>query len=155
MPATTPLDLLDHEYQKLQDIIEKNDDRALQIKGWSVTVCLAGVIAALTSDKLTEGRRAEALAAAALAAIAFWLIEAYWRTSQRAFFARINAIEDAFRDGTEGTLAPFQIGRSWLDSYHRNPRHVFWHIAGEWRIMLPHLLVAALALAAAGLHVLD
>jgi len=154
MPGSTPFDLIDHEYLKLQDITEKNDDRALQIKGWSVTVSLAGVIAALASDKLTDARRAQALIAAAVAAVAFWLIEAFWRTSQRAFFARINAIEDAFRIGTETTLTPFQIGHSWMASYRAHPQRVFWHIASEWRTMLPHLLVALLALIGAGLHAL-
>lgn len=137
--------LLESEYLKLQDIVERNDDRALQIKGWSVTVSLAGAIAAIVSDKISDQQRGYALIAAAAAAAAFWLIETYWKLFQRAFFGRINEIEDAFRAGTSDTVPSFQIGRSWQASFRQYGFGMSLHVALTASVALPHALIMAMS----------
>ncbi|QXQ04763.1 hypothetical protein KX816_10585 [Sphingosinicellaceae bacterium] len=133
--------MLESEYLKLQDIVERNDDRALQIKGWSVTVSLAGAIAAIVSDKISDQQRGYALIACAAAAAGFWLIETYWKLFQRAFFGRINEIEDALRAGTADTVRSFQIGRSWQTSFQQYGVAMFLHVALTASVALPHVLI--------------
>ena len=49
--------LLEKEYHYLQGVIEKFDDKALQIKGWSVTECLAGAVTATIAKDLGSDLR--------------------------------------------------------------------------------------------------
>lgn len=143
------LDLLLAEYMKLQDIVETFDERTLQIKGWSVTISLAAVVAAFASDKLGDNARTAILLVAAASALAFWAIEFVWKCFQWTFFHRIDHIEQSLRDG--GPLcAPLQI-RSF---FHANfKRDLKGNYRKAWKpfIALPHagVAIAALALAAA------
>jgi hypothetical protein len=141
-------DLLREEYFKLQDIIEAFDERSLQIKGWSVTISLAGMAAALTVEKLEDGTRALAFALAGIAALAFWLIEYLWKCFQWTFFHRIDAIEAAFRDGLADSAPPLQI-RTTFRANWRAERAASRSKAFKTAVMLPHSLIALLGFALA------
>ena len=120
------LDLVKDEYFHLQKTVEDFDQRGLTIKGWSVTVTLAGVAAALTQ------KQPALLLLAAFTAILFWLIEAIWKRSQLAYYFRLETIE-AFLNGDdpEGFTAQ-RITRDWKTGVKRytfmyamfQPRHI-------------------------------
>jgi hypothetical protein len=135
-------DLLLAEYLHVQKVVEDFDAKSLTIKAWSVTLSAAGLVAAYTEDQPIV------LLIAGFSALAFWLVEALWKTNQQAFYPRIRAIEAAFREGSE--IPPLQIATSWSASWHAAwgaglPYRVF-----RWpHVFLPHLPVA---LAAFGLY---
>lgn len=126
-------------------MIEEYDSRALQIKGWSVTVSLAGMAAALVSKDVTADLKAMAFLVAAIASLAFWVIEFSWKRFQWSFYGRIREIEDAFVCGREAELPPLQISRAFSQSINKvkfadvfKPFYPF--------ISLPHAPIAALGI---------
>jgi hypothetical protein len=138
------VDLLKTEYFKLQETIESFDERALQIKGWSVTVSLAGMAAALIAD-IDARTKALAFAVAAAAAFGFWLIEFAWKSFQWSFYPRVKTIERAFV-GFKPTIDPLQIHTSFgetkeWDRIKSLPKLFFPFI------MLPHILIVAAGIA--------
>jgi lipoprotein-anchoring transpeptidase ErfK/SrfK len=142
-------DLLQAEYFKLQDFVEKFDERALQIKGWSITVSLAAIVAAYSTDKAEiVANRPIILAIAAISAAAFWSVEFIWKSFQWTFFHRIEAIEAALRNGTEAQLAPLQIRYTWHHHFKKELRYSF----GKRKmfkpsIALPHVIIMIAAIA--------
>ncbi|WP_380877883.1 hypothetical protein ACFB49_14650 [Sphingomonas sp. DBB INV C78] len=168
MDDPTRLELLQAEYFKLQDHVETFDERALQIKTWSVTVSLAGVVAAYGSDSISLSDRSVILWVAAASAASFWLIEFLWKCFQWSFLPRIEAIETEMRRiSPAGTLAPLQIRAYWHGTFKgpraktapdpattlTPPHHAHGEIASSLRrgkfftppVALPHLPIALLA----------
>lgn len=140
------VDLLAREYIQLQSTHEAFDDRALLIKGWSVTVCLAGLAKAI------ELKSAAIMKLSAAAALLFWLIEAIWKSFQGSFEPRIIQIEEAFRsdqlanlEQLATSLKPFQIYTAWDAAWSET----WWHVVPSHLIQppvfLPHALTVCLA----------
>ncbi len=134
------LDLIQAEYFQLQKIVEDFDSRALTIKAWSVTVSAAALVTAYAQKQPTI------LVVAAVSSLVFWVVEALWKLNQQAFYSRIYEIENSV--GKEGpSLAPLQIATSWSKSWHRQGREYRLLRILRWpHVLLPHLLVTALAL---------
>jgi hypothetical protein len=127
------------EYFQLQRIVEDFDAKALTIKAWSVTLSAAGIVTAYTQFKPII------LLVAAFSALVFWSVEALWKTSQQAFYARIYAIEHAI--AADEDLPPLQIATSWSHAWHENGRSRPALGIMAWpHVMLPHVLVAAAGL---------
>jgi hypothetical protein len=141
--------LLAQEYLQLQKTVEDFDARALTIKAWSITFSATGLGLAYQ-----QGKPILLLIAAASAAV-FWTIEGVWKVHQRAFYARIDAIEAHFiGEAAEARAKPFQISASWRASFRGdgNRLHsmlrmvpVFWQLG----VVLPHILIV---LAGIGLY---
>lgn len=141
------LSLLKDEYFKLQDIVESFDARALQIKGWSVTLSLAGLVAAF-ANKDAEPARMLIIMLAVMSAICFWLIEFLWKCHQWALLSRVEEIEAAMR-GENDTLVPLQISTS----FRANRGQVLLSRASMFvapAVCLPHLLIVILGIGIAG-----
>ena len=131
------LDLVKEEYFHLQKIVEDFDQRGLTIKGWSVTVSLAGVAAALTQ------KQPALLLLAAFTAVLFWLIEAIWKRSQLAYYFRLETIESFLNgENPEGFTAP-RITRDWKTGAKR---YSFMYAMFLPRIFLPHSVIAVASL---------
>ncbi len=131
------LRFLKEEYLQLQRTIEEFDGRALTIKAWSVTFSMMALVGAFAAHA------PPALLIAVFGSCLFWWIECMWKTSQYAFYQRINVLEDYFA-GKGERPAPFQIGRSWYErwsrlSFRRMCRILLWP-----RVALPHAAVAFL-----------
>ena len=104
------LELLNNEYTMLQQFYQDIDNRGLTIKGWSVTVSLAGIGAGLLySGWIFLGVMG--------AALLFWYLEGYWRGLSFFFSRRILAIEAAIREGTWKEMDPLQIYHAWDEAY--------------------------------------
>jgi hypothetical protein len=117
MSEKSKAELLEAEYFKLQDFVEIFDERALQIKGWSVTVSLAALVTAFASaDRAVIANRDIILSLALLSAIAFWYIEFTWKCFQWSFLHRITEIEAYMRDPSK-PIDPLQIRTSWRAHY--------------------------------------
>jgi hypothetical protein len=142
LSSETRVDLLREEYFKLQDIIESFDERALQIKGWSVTVSLAGMAAAIVAD-IGPQEKAIAFFIAAFASLAFWMIEFFWKCFQWTFFHRVDAIEAAFAGPDPASENPLQI-RSVFHA--RFKKEIVPNLPKSLKpsLMFPHVLVAAM-----------
>lgn len=128
--------LLVQEYLQLQKTVEDFDARALTIKAWSVTFSAAGL--GFAYDKGNP----QILLIASLGALVFWLTEAVWKIHQRAFYARIETIEDHFRTGATGATPPLQIRRSWFASYRGPDSTMRWaKVPFHLGVALPHAVV--------------
>ncbi len=108
--------LLKDEYLFLQKTYEDFDQRALLIKGWSVTVALGGLGLGF------QYARPALWGVAGVAGLLFWVLEAMWKSFQYSFGARIQKIEAHFR-GEEGeaSMSPFQIYSEWFATYQSSP----------------------------------
>jgi hypothetical protein len=95
-------DLLKIELATIQGGIRGIDSILFQVKGWCVTVCVAvaGVALSQKSAVLT--------AVAGAAVVGFWLVDAHYKSLQRVFITRDNAIEDALKE--VGPLAALRSG---------------------------------------------
>lgn len=136
--------LLKDEYLQLQRTVEDFDGRSLTIKAWSVGLSTTAIAAAY------QQHNRWLLAAAFVAAIAFWTIDWVWKLHQHAFYPRIEAIEAWFRSPTQPEakpIAPFQIARSWNDSTDARERWFRRRVIAFWYfgVCLPHLAVAIVA----------
>src|SRR5579871_824456 len=111
--------LLKEEYFHLNEVVEDFDQRALLIKGWSVTVSMVGIAAAF-SEKASY----HVLLLAAVASLLFWFVEGLWKGFQQAFYPRLREIEAHFRSG--GNPPCLQINYSWGIAYlgERKPGRV-------------------------------
>ena len=106
-------DYLRDEYLHLQNVYEDFDRRALTIKGWAVTVCIAGIGVGF------EVRNSSTVwILSGFAATLFWWLEAKWKTYQYAHSLRIRIIEGYFRgDADKQDIVPLQIYSSWFRKY--------------------------------------
>ena len=138
-------ELLQAEYFHLHTSIANFDERALTIKGWSVTVGMAGIAAALVE------KAPVLMLLSALASLLFWLVEGLWKAFQQAHYRRIRQIERYFA-GEWPAQKKFHVGHitgSWHYSWSQNKSGTLWRImVGRPHVYLPHavVLVAGVAL---------
>lgn len=106
------------EYLFLQQTYEDFDRRALEIKGWCITISLGAVALGFNNAGFSK----TLFGFIALSSALFWLIEAKWKTFQYANAYRIRVLEAYFRgDARYQDLAPFQIYNSWFRAYAEDP----------------------------------
>jgi hypothetical protein len=137
------LDLLKDEYIQLQSFYEDIDKRALTIKGWNITISLASIGAGfLISPYLWP--------IAALAAIMFWYLEAFWRNYHYFLSVRITEIENALNNDTWINLVPLQLYTTWSKAFKkvgsRTSKYFFKPVT-----LFPHLFIILLCI---GLYIL-
>ena len=150
MSATEKENLLRDEYLFLQETYEDFDQRALLIKGWSVTVSLGGLVVGLQYGK------PYIWAIAALAGVLFWTIEAMWKGFQYCFSPRIQEIEAHFRgEAKYSEIKPLQIYSSWFEAYQEQSGGVARDLIQSAflpLVFLPHVVSVFAALALLTLH---
>jgi uncharacterized protein YybS (DUF2232 family) len=128
--------LLKEEYFHLQKVVEEFDSKALTIKTWSVSGSLVVISAGLSKDRPNE-----LFLIGAIAAMLFWIIEAYWKAFQLSNYARIMAIEAYFRSPRESTIKPLQIASAWSRSYRDYHKKKIFEIIWWPAVMLPHIVL--------------
>ena len=111
MNADQKDEFLKDEYLLLQGFYEDFDRRALLIKGWSVTVAIAGLALGFEKSLPTIW------ALAGIAATLFWIIDGKWRTYQYANRKRIKEIEAHFRNERGNDVVPLQVYEWWWSGY--------------------------------------
>jgi hypothetical protein len=79
------------EYQLLFETYESFNQQTLTIKGWSVTIGLAAIIAIYSQQIGRLGKAA--LWIASLSTIPFWLMDAYWKSFQNAYLDALKKLE--------------------------------------------------------------
>lgn len=147
---TQQLESIEAEYLKLQEILERFDDRALTIKAWSVTLCTAGIGAAYVQ------KQPALFLVSSAAAILFWVIEALWKENQQAFYRRTYDIESASQAGTLLELKPFKIADSWSTSWEQRKKmwsrkeHRIEKTAAPGILYWPHVALPHVAVAVGG-----
>lgn len=105
------------------------------MKGSSVTVSIAALLAAYTKPVSSAGRIGVLIAG--LSAIPFWLTETYWKMFQSAYEDRIKAIELCNRDPVT-SCAPMQIFTAWEVSFEGGPIRHWIESAFDVHVLLPH-----------------
>jgi hypothetical protein len=127
------VDLVKQEYFHLQKTVEDFDQRGLTIKGWSVTVSLAGMAAGLAQ------KQPALLLLASLSAVLFWLLEAVWKKSQVAYYFRLEAIESFLSGENSKDFTAPRITRDWRVGFER---YNFMYVMFLPRVFLPHFVIA-------------
>ncbi|MCB2178831.1 hypothetical protein KQH61_05405 [bacterium] len=131
--------LLKDEYIMLQQFYEDIDQKALNIKGWSITVATTSFGAALVYDKK------EAYLISVVAGVLFWYLESYWRGLSYFFSRRIIEIEAGIREGKWKEMLPLQVYSVWEREYkesgNKTIRYMF-----KFPTALPHALIVISAL---------
>jgi hypothetical protein len=129
-------EFLKDEYLLLQGFYEDFDRRALMVKGWSVTVAIAGLAVGF------EKGIPAIWALAGVAALMFWIIDGKWRMYQYANRKRIKEIEAHFRHESRNDIIPLQAFERWWSGYEEQSllKVVFYPV-----VMLPHILAVVLS----------
>ncbi|MBL3553168.1 hypothetical protein [Rhodovulum sulfidophilum] len=135
-----------NEYNLLYSTYESFNQQSLTLKGWSVTVGMAAIIA-VYSDKVGRFGRV-AIVAAALSAIPFWIVDSFWKSYQVAFLNRLEGLEN-IQNCSEILNHSFGIVSGWKNA----------HSSFDWvgmlympNVALPHAFVFFLGLYLAWRH---
>ncbi len=123
--------LLEKEYFHIQNVVEQFDSKSLTVKAWSVTLS-----AAIVGSSVFKGDL-ELLICAAIASLLFWLIDAYWKTFQFAYYKRIGQIEDYFSGKIDNISTP-QIGTVWGEAYNEGGKKKLFEIMFWPHVLVPH-----------------
>jgi len=134
------MDRLWSEYNLLIELYESYNDQILILKGWSVTVGVAALIAAYTQSVSSSGRIGVVIAS--LSALPFWAMETSWKLFQNAYLERIVQIELCF-DGMGKDCRPAQVLGSWRASYADDKVTDWLQTAILPHVFLPHLVLLA------------
>lgn len=135
MDKNTRLDLLKSEYVMLQEFYEDIDHRGLTIKGWCVTVAVAGIGAGVAYQSSIL------FLAVTITALLFWYLEGYWRGLSFFFSRRILEIEGAIREGEWTETIPLQVYHTWDRAYQQHGDQT-WRYMFKRASLWPHVLVA-------------
>ncbi|MBM2615622.1 DUF2270 domain-containing protein [Actinoplanes sp. LDG1-06] len=84
------LENLRKEYEYTETAIRTYDDHAFKVKNWAITVCSAVTLIAINSH------RPVMYLVGVVAALGFWVMDAYTRLTQRIFIRRNRAMERFF-----------------------------------------------------------
>jgi hypothetical protein len=131
----TAAELLKAEYLALFKVYESFNDQSLIIKGWSVTVGMAALIAAY-AGRPTERPGAILVILAACSVLPFYLTDAVWKAIQAGYLVRLAELESAFR--SESMIGAFQMFTVWGDSFGLSLASL-WAAAINPTVFLPHL----------------
>ncbi len=134
MKKDARLDLLKSEYVMLQEFYEDIDHRGLTIKGWCVTVAVAGIGAGVVYARVL-------FLAVTIAALLFWYLEGYWRGLSFFFSRRILEIEQAVREKAWKETLPLQVYHTWDQAYQEHGDQT-WRYMFKRASLWPHVLVA-------------
>jgi hypothetical protein len=126
---------LKEEYFHIQRVIQTSDDRALAIKGWSVTFSLVALVGAFVSHAPV------ALLVGTLRAGLFWLIEGQWKTIQYAHYERAGRIERHFV-GERKEPIPLQLGALWYKRFKAGGTRRLIQITLRPSVAMPHALIS-------------
>lgn len=139
-------DFLWNEYELLYNTYESFNEQSLTLKSWSVTVGLAAIIAVYAEKVTLSGR--VAILIAAFSAIPFWITDAFWKSYQNGYVARLQALE-LIKDCTNipdyklGIVTDWQLSYDWFD----------WLSVLYWpSVALPHVFVLLAGLYLAWKH---
>lgn len=137
------MEFLWKEYNLIYGIYEGYGGQLIELKGWSVTVGLAALLAAYSKPVSKNGRIAVLIAA--LSAIPFWLTETLWKQFQNANLSRLKEIEKCAKSWDEA-CSILQSISAW-DLAYKADKYVGWFkVAFDPHVLLPHAFLFVLGL---------
>ncbi len=136
-------DQLWNEYALVLGIYEGFNDQVLVLKGWSVTVGIAALIAAYKTGAVVASRVVVFIATAS--AVPFWLLETQWKLYQSAYLARLQVIESCQVQMAQA-CRPGQAIATWQDSFGGYGFAEWIGTFTKWGVMLPHLALLLLGI---------
>ena len=132
MDDNVKISFLKDEYLLLQNFYENFDQRLLTIKGWSATVGIAAIgVGFYQSHYLWLF--------AAGASLAFWILEAIWKSFQSMHAYRISELEEAFRTEQFEKIKPLQIYTSWFHAQKKYGLGILSHFL-QLIVSFPHAI---------------
>lgn len=128
------------EYELAFSTYEGFNDQFLAIKGWSVSVGLAGILASY-SDAL-KNNAIVAMSAASLSVIPFWIMDAQWKAYQSNYVEKIESIE-AIDVCSKDAAQSFSLFSGWGNTYSEFAwvGHLF-----QANVAFPHAFILVLGM---------
>lgn len=139
MDSDKRAEFLKDEYVMLQQFYEDIDTKGLTIKNWAVTVGLATIGAGFlyNNDWL--------FLIAAITAVVFWYLEAYWRGLSHFFAVRIMEIEGIFASGKFDKTIPLQVYSKWDEEFKKSGDQTMNYMR-KFAPSMPQAYIAAISL---------
>ncbi|TLP48345.1 hypothetical protein FDK21_01380 [Cohaesibacter sp. CAU 1516] len=137
------------EYELIYLTYESFNQHALALKGWSVTIGLATILAVYARPRTRAG--AMTMLFAALSALPFWITDAVWKSYQNAYVPRIKALEENIACAADGEI-DFNIYSSWRPNWGEFD---WLGLIFKANVMMPHVFVLALGCMAFWLYCVD
>ncbi|MEX0319567.1 MAG: hypothetical protein AB3N21_16535 [Ruegeria sp.] len=140
--------LYEKEYLLLVKTYEDYNNQSLLIKGWSVTVGMASILAAyLAKPPDRPGRLAVLIAACSV--LPFLALDTLWKALQHGYLLRIGEIEEVFRQIADnpkiglGDLAgaPLQGFETWATGFDKVSLSGYLKAFWNSTVLLPHILI--------------
>lgn len=122
------------EYLQLLQVYESYNDQSLIIKGWSITVGMAALVAAYARPSDRPGPMLAFVAAASV--LPFYLTDALWKALQGGYEHRLLQIEEAVRMGTASV--PLQAMTVWNQEFYLGLGE-YWAAMTKTTVLLPHI----------------
>lgn len=149
-------ELLKLEYELAYTAYESFNDQLLAIKGWSVTIGLAGILASYSESLKGNGR--VAVLAASASVIPFWVMDAQWKSYQTAYADIIGVFESGENWIAESPQLP-SLFMDWKMAHNSGQ----WFAGSSWKwlaetnwswvshlylpnVALPHVFILALGM---------
>ena len=134
------LSLLKDEYLMVQEFYQDIDRRCFTIMGWSITVAVTALGAAVVYAQPIL------LLVAFISAVTFWYLEASWRGLSHFMSQRILQIERAIAAAKVDSLLPLQLYTEWEKEDEKTGRQTHNYFL-KLQTSMPHLLIALISLA--------
>lgn len=125
--------MLKEEYFKLIDIIYDFDKKSLYIKSIGTPICATPIGVAFMESQVGL------FILSAFIAVAFWLIEAYWKAFQYMHYDRLDKIEKFFSGSRD--ISPLQISTSWYNNWKAKNDRIFKRSLMRKHVCLPYLVI--------------
>ena len=134
------------EYIALLNIVEGFNEQSLVIKGWSITIGMAALIAMYSRASSENGSRLGVLLAA-FATVPFYLTDVLWKTFQQPYAERLTAMEEFVRYAPGSAHpGPLQSWSEWGDSYDEDKVMDFLCAMMNLSVLMPHCVIFAVGL---------
>lgn len=131
------------EYEFLLATYEGFNDFSFILKGWSVTIALAAILAVYSEQLGVQGK--VLLWSAAFCALAFWGLDILWKLYQEGYVGRILVLEEIPDCAAAPQPHSFGIYTGWRDHFQKEIRAspTEWFKAA-YKTAFPHLFVLLL-----------
>jgi hypothetical protein len=128
------------EYYFTQELVDRYDERSLQIKSWSITASGVAIGFSFTAD------RPALFLLGSAGSLIFWYLEALWKSIQFVHIKRSHEIEKML-NGVDLAYEGPSISENFSNEFRsRGPRKNAFKIMRYRNVWIPHLLIVLFGL---------
>lgn len=123
------------EYYFIQELVDRYDERSLQIKSWSITASGVAIGFGFTAD------RPALFLLGSVGSLVFWYLEALWKSIQSVHIVKSHEIEKMLNESDLAYRGP-SISENFASKFRtRTPRKNAFKIMRYRNVWIPHLFI--------------